>query len=498
MKIDLIDTTQQPAEPAPTPEPQPSTPPPDPTVRVQRAKDLYKTMWQEEPPADAPGGGTAVPPTQENPTGSPAAVPAQPPSPPEPTATPPATTPSAEDLISRTARETGQAIANAMRPQPPQGQPVPQPEPALRLDELAPEDLKDLQVVQYLERTNAAWSGKTAAFMRYLNELYAYQDKWGKENPGREWNLEDSEHSQFIADHRPDIDPEALDEARIEMKAEEVYRRKHEPELKKMRGERALAEAMPKIGKTVLGKIVKLVELVNPNLVQYVRDPQGNPALTKENVDALDAADPTAKAVINRMVTGRLEPMLFELEKTAVKDLDYRLNPWSNPCHRAIREYQVMMEQEIVSKGQVIKNGKQFLTVEQFNAKIGDLEKAPLAQSEIDRKISELNALYWTLTIDDVEDRIVGEIAKEAKDQIAEIDGIGERKWGRGAGNVPRNAPNTRNPMAQPVPVPSPAATGGKPRPPAITTQSDVVTTSTPNIQGDKKFSEVATQTLFG
>jgi hypothetical protein len=477
MQIEITETKKP--EPPPKPEPKPAAvdqPVPTAEELAKLKQDAYQAMgWGEPPKEEAPVAPAA--PAAASPEPAPAAPPV--PEPPKPKKRKPI---DAEALIAHTASEVGRAVAEAVKPQPP----TPAPAPALDI-ELGPEDKDAYELALYLASTNPKHRETPAKLLTYIKELYAYQDKWVADHPDGQWNPDDGEHAAWYAAHPQPITNEELDDARIDRKVEQRYEQKIKPHLDMIEDERALKAAMPVLVGNIDRAKLAMVEAVDDKLAALLKNKDGEPELTAENVAKVEAADAIAKGILEQIVNRSLQPMLEELERTAIPQLKYRLDPRNNPVHAAIDEHRRRAESDIarLPAHEQVHDGRAWLSISEMANRQAAILNSNATQAEKQKQLSALDQRYWTLTVDDLEALIVDECAREAKARIAEIDGFAKKKYAKGA------QPPTPPPPQPPTPVPT------QQRPPSFSSSSDAMVVPESGAPSNKTWGEEAAAVHF-
>lgn len=435
-----------------------------------RAKERYQSMGWGNPPAPALKTDVIEVPAEVTPDPAPATVPAAvtPVQAPEPVVETEAE-PSTRELISRTASETAKAVANAMRPAPAA------PAPVIVEFEMSPDDSEDYKVLKFLQASgDPKFKDVADKFLDYVKKHYAYQDEWAAQNPGKEFNPDEDEHKAWYELNQPDIHPKVLESGRVDMKAEELYNKRLKPELDKITADKALEKGMPVVATNVTKGIIQMVKLVDPELVKMVTDAAGNPDLSEAKVAALGEHDPIAKEVLDNAARA-MEPMLLELELTAVPGYNYSLNPNANAVHRRIDQFRQKYEADLVAAPEhQIRNGKQFCTV-------AEMQSNPA-----------LSKTHWCLTIDDLVDMITDHYAAGATKEIQKLNALAEKKYKARA-----------QPSTEPVPEPAKPTVvtpvnSGKPKAPSISSGAESVTTPAITRSTEKSFADTATKEMFG
>lgn len=499
--------TNTPEEPVKPPEGQtPQLKIPTPEELRQRTIDLYATMgWGKPPepkaddtptpqqpvsPAVSPEPGRAAEPPAPG-TEQSSQAPPQPPAEPEPE--PELST---AEIIARSARETAREVARAIRPNEPAAAPTTE-EP--KQPDLTADDAEDLKALQYLERTDPKrYAGASKKFLEYVQARYAYETKWAQENPDKQFNPDEEEHLTWATENQPDIDVRELDNARLDMKVEERVEARLKPAQEREAAEKAFQRELPSIAQTVNRSIIKLVSAVDGNLGKIISDEKGAPKLTEESIALLDKTDPIASEVMNEIVAHQLEPLILELEKTQIPELHYRLEPQNNPVHEQITRFVTQKEQEMSEAPAAAKelNGKQWVSLAEFAQRANAIQRARGSEADKRAAMERLNNEVWTLSVEDIQELLIDNCAKQARKIIEKRDGAAKKKYSSGS---PNGTPISGTPPAKPQETPpGPTPAGFKPKPPSLSGGAEVVTTRVPGTAPQKSFGETAADVMFG
>lgn len=361
--------------------------------------------------------------------------------------------------------------------------------------ELTSDDQKDYDVIKFLERTDAKYKGKSAAYIEYVKANYAYQDDWGNKNSGREFNPNDPEHSDWYDKHQSPVTVDEIDDGREKMVEERIYNNRVKPELDRMNSERAIQQAMPTVIGNVHRKILMMVESVNPEIAKILMDASGNPSFTKEALAKADDFDPITFVELNRKVKQELEPLLVELEKSAVQGATYRLDPTRNPIHAAIGHHVARVEAEMSSKpaSERIRNGRSFLSIADYQRMSTNILNSDTTDDQKNQQLNDLDARYYCLDVDEIEDALVIHCAAEVKKAVDFLDGTAKRKY---KPSTAVGQPAVVTPAVPSVGV-APSTPSTKPKAPSSAGGNDVVQTSHLGNQAPKSFADQMAETHY-
>lgn len=399
-------------------------------------------------------------------------------------------------------KETAKAVVAEMRPTPPPAPVVPA-EPVAPAFELSEEDQADYAVLVYLQESNQArFRGVADKFLDYTKKYYAYQDKWAEENPGKEFNAEDDEHSEWFASNALPVKPKDIEDAKIEMAVERKYQEKIAPEIQKRKSDEAFQKEAPAMSARINKQIVEFVKKVNPELAKLLLDDKGNPDLSPANIERLTEADPIAKRVLENVVNGQFAPVLWELEKSVTPDMNYTLNAQSNQIHAQIDRYRELAEKAITAgtPEAKLRDGKQFQTTSQMAQRQAAILNQSVSREQKQQQVNDLYSTFWSLSVDDVAEFMRDELVKNATQTISELDAMAQKKFKVQPSSAPKEQPT---PSGQPhtIPVKSPivpVVASGKLRAPSLSTGGDSLTAPRQASGEKKSFGEIAVAEHFG
>lgn len=445
---------------APVVEEEPQVVIPTPEEIATRARDTFTAMgWnlpenmKPAPIAPAPAPAAAAP------------------------AAPAAPVVSNAELISGAAAAAAAKVAELMpRKEPETRQPAPAVPTVDSLD-MIPSDREDYEAIMFLERSDRRHAGLGNKFLTYLRDLYSYEEEWLSKNPEKEFNPDDEEHDAWYNDHPAPIDRETIERAKVDRAVEDRYQSRVEPELKAMKADRAWTRASPEIFLMANRQVLAIIKEACPEIAVVLSDSKGEPVLTEANATKADGINPIANDILNRYAA-RAWPMIVELEKTVLQDVELKLNP-NDKVHAAIINMQEAEEQRILADpAERSKDGKRFVTIRDYHR----MSEAQQAQCRI-------------LTVDDVEALIVKNFAAQAKKDIEYQVNLGKKMFGSTENN--NNAPAQNGQETPRRIIPGPQPSGMRVRPPSISSASDVVSTPEPGAQPRKTFGQQAADNYF-
>lgn len=394
------------------------------------------------------------------------------------------------DLIRQTATATADQIAERMKPAP---QSTPEPEPrAVVLPEFGKEDKADYEALLAAEAESPEkFAGKAQQFADFVKKNYEYQDAWIANNPGKDFDPKDDEHSAWYEANQS-ISEDEIKDARAEVRFAEMAQKRMAPLLEKEKKkviEEAVQQSVPVVAKIFTDNVVKLVELVNPELVAHMKDDKGVLSIGEDSRERVAKADPIAAREI-ALVVDSVRPLIFDLEKSAIPALGFRLNPATNERHAEIDSFRKQAEAEIMAKPEAERmvDGKPFVTMDTYHGQLALIRKTT-PKSKLEAELQKYNDSVTTISIDQIEDKIVRHHAEKAKKIIDDIDSVAQRKYGQSP--KPGEA-------AKPGAAPAARPGSGKPASPSVSSRSEQVTSAATGAVTEKTLAQQATNSMFG
>jgi len=390
------DFLDSPGQPAVTPTPAPGSAPPAPADVLEKANVAPSGEAGAAKPAAKPPSKEALANLQDfvgefldgvAPETKPGAKPASKPAagkpagqkpPAKPKAAPRAATPPPAPTATEIATATAKAVTEALRPPAPAGPATP---PPVELDKT---DTRTFTVLQHLEKTNPTeYKGVADKFRAAQVKSYAYQEKWEKDNPGRDFDPESPEHEDFRKSVEVPFDQDDFEEARVALAAERIVAERMKP-LNQRQAEvdraEALRQAQPVIAQHIGTSRKSFWGMMGDEFKEVVTDAG---AVDGEKLKALVESDPINGIRLQSAVA-------LDKEVPEIVKLLNDLAPVAKPTdavygiHKAINDFGFRVEQSIAAEApenQLDGRGRPFLPTAKYYA-------LPANQRES----------YWTLT----------------------------------------------------------------------------------------------------
>jgi hypothetical protein len=223
---------------------------------------------------------------------------------------------------------------------------------------------RDLDAIEYLATTDPAYKAKAAEYRKFAKAEVDYVAKWERENPGQSFDGESDEHSAWYDKHKPEIDADAIEEARIEL----ITDRKAKALLEKESG-----STRKEIESIRLERDIERAEAAVPHYfnrgVAIIANALGEDvakAFTslKEN-ETLEASDPAAHNAISAMI-----PELDAQTKAATRIFGTEgraFNP-KDETHQAVAKEAMALQDLIAAQpaDKQVQGGKRFAKLDEW------------------------------------------------------------------------------------------------------------------------------------
>jgi len=292
--------------------------------------------------------------------------------------------------------------------------------------DLPAEHKRTIRILDRMEKNNKdkgdKYNGLSQKYRTFLDDLVAYAEKWEEEHPGKEFNEDDDEHSEFFA-KQPDWDDEDYTDAVADIKLDErlgVERQETAKKLSVLEKQEKLRQAIPKIREVKVSHARTFLGEMGDQFKHLLGE---NGAVDKTVEQKAMEADPiTAQIVFNAANT--VETYTGDCHALFNNLIDYNAK---NQVHVGISNFILQKEQQLLkkpAKDQRDEKGRRFVPAADY-----------WKMSEDERK------KCWTFTDTDVNLMMTAAIVKQTKDQItAEEDKFTRRAKARGyssAGGAP-------------------------------------------------------------
>jgi hypothetical protein len=354
-----------------------------------------------------------------------------------------------ERLAKSVAAETAKAMRDT--PQPAKEQPAAKPE--LNPDDEVPAARRrDLDAVKYLDANNPRYKGKLDAYRKFAKEEDSYISKWERDNPGRRFDPEDSEHEAWYDKHEPEIDPEDISEARIELTAERKAKSLVEKEtgetrkeIERIRLERDVERAEALVPTFATRSQGMVIESMGAEIAEKLGKLKPN--------ETLEDSDPAAhKALVTVLPSlgakTRAAATIFGTNGRAYNDKD--------ATHKEIAQEALAFEADILAgeeKSRTLQDGRTYAKLDDW-ANMSDAQKAK----------------HWTIDANLMTHRLGEKAAKQAS-EIYKTERESLEKLARAYGYVKADGSKWEQKRTEETPEEAPATTQ-KPISPSTSTRT--------------------------
>lgn len=341
-------------------------PPPveEPPVDLAELKDLaLESMGfgpkKEEPKEEKPKPEKPGDKPEEKPQPKPADKPKK------PKAAAPAPAP-----VPPTADEIASRVAERMR------EPAPAPSSHIHV-QASPQELEDQkkrEVFAVMAENSAEDRDLASKFDDFLVMEKSYRDKWQAANPGKAFDAEDEEHSEFYGEHEPQYNEDRFIRAEAKLEA------RQEATNILARAERKRTEE--ELRAKTITKLREQDKVVESTLIKAI-DPK-----VEVGMDKLGETDPILESVLEPLLP-TLKALTAENTLWNTKELNYRRDP-NNPVCDTLSKAINKFEQELLQEppeDQIMEDGRKLVHIADFN-KMSDAEKAKHWSIWVDQEVA--------------------------------------------------------------------------------------------------------------
>lgn len=334
--------------------------------------------------------------------------------------------PKAAKPVPPTADEIADKVTERLKTQQPP--PAPQPDPEPQAPKLSKEDQFRRDVFEQMAQSNEEYKGLPEKFDKFLAQERSYREAWEKANPGKTFNPDDEDHSEFYDANEPTFNTDDYLDSRIQLQADRIADEK----IQKRERERAEKEARETVNK----RLASMDKEITAELATAL-----DPELAKIDADKLKTEDPLASKAMKPYLP-ELSALCGELVKIFTPGLGVTPSR-ENPLHVHLWNRTLAYEQELLTgpeKDRALPDGRKLVAMEDFN-----------------RMSPEQKAKHWTIWAEPnvVRARLVNDYAAVARQDLSEMREFVAKKTARSAPPPPPKP----EPKAEPTPAPEKAPT---------------------------------------
>ncbi len=378
--------------------------------------------------------------------------------------------------------------------------------------EFSSEDQQDLAVLQQMEKDNPRrYQGISEDFKEYTQNLAKYREDWLQKNPGKEFDINADEHSEWYDKNAVKYEDRDFTAAEINLRVEQGIKRALTPMQEQARAEKVYRDAVPTMAKAVDTHLHSFVKAVNPDLAALLLDDKGNVDLSKARIDKLAETDPFASRVLTDLAVAKtdsrgnyIQPencltlLLGELEKTKVPNLNYKLDG-RDPVHNRILKYISEYEQIMAEAPEDVRmrvdgdRVREFIPLSRYFKLQDEVKNSRISKEKKQAKLDAIDNQYFCVTENDIQATILDEFAARAKKEIEDLNQRGSKKFGKPASSQPP-VEDKPKPKAETPPKVKPS---DKPTPPAEISGERVVSSGAPGGPPEEKLGQIVGKALF-
>lgn len=307
----------------------------------------------------------------------------------------------------------------------PEAEPAKEEKREESLEDFSDEDRDRLQVLAELEATNQAYKGAVEREKKFIKAAKGRKEQWEAKHGAGTYNPEDQDHAEFYRKNEPYIPSRDFKsaersmiareaESRVEQRLEKKLSEKYDAELREMRAEKKRREVEPEIAGAV-GDAVESIFKAVPEFEKLVEPGQ----LSEESVAKMKEINP----VVHRFAEEEAEYLVSvvgELERLDKLGDHHQFNPQMarrlNSSGRVIYPHALIGQTYVELESKLSKaskddrldeSGREFLTIEQRNARVDAIMKEKGANQVKQQKMQALRENYWWLGPENVKKAIL-------------------------------------------------------------------------------------------
>lgn len=239
--------------------------------------------------------------------------------------------------------------------------------PKAETEDLPEKYQNDIPILQRMEKMwPDKYKGLAEKFAKASRRVEAYRTKWEQENPGREFDPDDNEHSSFISSNEVDWEDGEYIDARAEIKAEQIVEKERTETKKKFDElEHRLTEKdlEPTIRKRQADVARELIKELDKDLLVLV-DPDGR--INKEELEKRQESDPEKVEAVMKAAS-KVAQFIDTAERILHPSGKFKFDE-KNDRHVDVAKFLIDQEDLILADegSQIAPDGKRFSTREEW------------------------------------------------------------------------------------------------------------------------------------
>lgn len=292
---------------------------------------------------------------------------------------------------------------------------------------LAVREQKLVEVLKVMEEIDPSYKNLDKRYLAHRKAEAAYITRWETENPGSNFDEEDTEHDDFYKKSKVDYDPTdfamAVDEL-AKKKSTEINEALIDKKLKERDQKLFANEARQRITSVVNDSITEFIEKAVPEFSKII-NVDGRVTINQDTEKKMAEKDPVALSILHEeseqmaIVVRELEEMCRlgdaytpdQNRTVRLANKGVRFSPF-----REMLDSVNNLETEMLKlpPEQTVRNGKRLLSIQEFTTYQEQAANSPAMQQRLSRD-------YYCLNGEDYRTGIVAQSVATAKSRIAKL-----------------------------------------------------------------------------
>lgn len=372
-------------------------------------------------------------------------------------------------IASDAAAAAATAAVRAIQPQP--AKQVQDPSDALS-ETLSEEDRAQYEVAKFLAENSPKHKGADKVFLSNIQKVDDYQSRWQAQNPGKAFNPEDEEHSEFYNSMKQPWSDHEFRRAEIQMEAAKIAEEKFgvtKGKMQTMEQETARVELAPLVDQTTTAAVGVMAKALGPDVLQ---------SLTEGGWEGYAKVDPVAAPALAGAVS-EIRPILETIIQ--MDDPKGRI-AYDSKNQRHQQWAAFLMAKEDQMAGMQDQQGRTFAT-----------------RAEYSRMSEPQRSRHWYLTADDLASELVNDAVDAVKKRISsERERVEKLAEAMGFTRQAASKPASQTPKKQESkPAPDDASSAAKPVSPSSGSSASVDIKGDPSGTATSKVLAATSKILF-
>lgn len=352
-----------------------------------------------------------------------------------------------------------------------------------------------LQVFKRMGKLNPKYADLEQRHLQYLAKEATYITHWLDEHPGEDYQADSEDHAEFYRRHEPRFDEFDYQEARDQIITENATRDSESSSrkaIKELESRIIAKEVEPAVQESSYLAALNFIVQADDGFKEYAETgSNGSIKLKSDTIEKWQEENP----VISDLLREEAEPisvMVGELERL-IRVPGYKLDE-NKSVHLKLSDRQFMPDKELLNfivqhqadqlrrpAIETMRNGKRLVATDAFEEQWRKFANDPdLTKAQKEQLLSELDASYYCLEIEDFKAALVAKHALKAKSKVEKLRSALKKMTKSGQEEHAEPATEkAQKPETTPEQKPAPAVDkAGRSKPPSSASASERVDTS--------------------